>query len=226
MSRGSTSVCSNPLANISSDRKTTVVRATNETLRQCVANCSAGEVVERYYWASQSITATLTAATIVYVVDQEKKTTRTETRFNELPDGVTLPPTNAAGTQTTSVTILTEFGKSKVVELYVVCLPSVDPRLKKEGRILLDSLSTQCPIIGLAYCQPSIPSVSPSARPYQAIRMSRTTRMLPRLKPHQRQQIWMILTATCTSSYLTVATVARILVSTPKTRLRSSASQK
>jgi hypothetical protein len=35
-----------------------------------------------------------------------------------LPDGVTRPPTNALGTQTTKFTIETEYGKPSVVELY------------------------------------------------------------------------------------------------------------
>lgn len=96
----------------------TAPRYTNETLGPCNTNCSAHQIDFHYYWASQKVTATLTAATVVLVVDQQRRTTKTETVYNDLPAGVTPPPTNAKGTHTASINIATAFGKSTVVELY------------------------------------------------------------------------------------------------------------
>lgn len=95
-----------------------VPRDVNGTVSNCAANCSVAGVAGHYYWAKQQITATLTAATVIYIVDKKKGTTRTETKYNELPAGVTPPPTNAAGTQTTSITVYPQYGVSSIMELY------------------------------------------------------------------------------------------------------------
>lgn len=43
--------------------------------------------------------------TCIYVVSNRTNTTSTLTKYNELPDGYTLPTTNAASTLTTTLTI-------------------------------------------------------------------------------------------------------------------------
>jgi hypothetical protein len=54
-------------------------------------------------WARPTFTSTIVAGTVVYKVHRRLGTTATSTIFNELPPGVTLPPTNAAGTRVTTV---------------------------------------------------------------------------------------------------------------------------
>jgi len=96
----------------------TVPRFTNDSSSlSCDASCTAGQLVETYVWVKQTVTATLTAATIVYVVNNRTNTTRTETIFNSLPDGFTLPPTNVEGTHTAVITVATAVGKSSEVVL-------------------------------------------------------------------------------------------------------------
>jgi hypothetical protein len=82
----------------------------------CQPECSAYVWESHWTWMKQSITATVTHATIVYIVNDEGQT-RTSTIFNELPEGVTPPPTNAAGTHTAAATVETEFGKYTTLTL-------------------------------------------------------------------------------------------------------------
>ncbi|KAF2187848.1 hypothetical protein K469DRAFT_108579 [Zopfia rhizophila CBS 207.26] len=55
------------------------------------------------YWLPFRAATTITAATVRVIV--RENTTRTTTVFNALPSGFELPPTNAAGTRTTAVTL-------------------------------------------------------------------------------------------------------------------------
>lgn len=59
-----------------------------------------------WFWSKLWISATLTAATKVIVINRKTNTTSTKIVYADLPEGVTLPPTNAAGTQA----VFTTFG--------------------------------------------------------------------------------------------------------------------
>ncbi|KAI9747628.1 MAG: hypothetical protein M1815_004018 [Lichina confinis] len=50
-------------------------------------------------------TETITAATVVRIINNSTNTTRTTTITNELPPGITPPATNEAGTRVETVTI-------------------------------------------------------------------------------------------------------------------------
>jgi hypothetical protein len=80
----------------------------------CQPECSAYVWESHWGWTPVSITGTVTYATIVYIVDDEGRT-RTSTKFNVLPEGMTPPPTNEAGTQTAAATVETELGKYTTV---------------------------------------------------------------------------------------------------------------
>ncbi|TKA70140.1 hypothetical protein B0A49_07720 [Cryomyces minteri] len=72
----------------------------------CVANCSVRAWGPEYvFWTSMTVTTTITAATVIYVVNNRTNTTRTVTSYNELPAGYTLPPTNSDGTVVATVTV-------------------------------------------------------------------------------------------------------------------------
>jgi hypothetical protein len=95
---------------------------TSETARRytndsCSADCTAFDIVARYYWQKQEVTATVTAATLIYIVDDRTNTTRTSTKYNTLPDGIVPPPTNTDGTHVTTFAIATAKGESSDVVL-------------------------------------------------------------------------------------------------------------
>ncbi|KAK3080978.1 hypothetical protein LTS18_011319 [Coniosporium uncinatum] len=54
-------------------------------------------------WVPISFNTTITAATVIAIVNTVANTTRYSTKYNDLPPGYTLPPTNDAGTQTTTI---------------------------------------------------------------------------------------------------------------------------
>ena len=82
----------------------------------CQPGCSAYVWQSHWGWFPVSVTGTVTHATIVYIVNDAGQT-RTSTIFNELPEGMTPPPTNEAGTQTAAATVETELGKYTTVTL-------------------------------------------------------------------------------------------------------------
>ena len=94
-----------------------IIVARNVSVPGCEADCTAGDINYKWYWQKQEVTATITAATIILVVDERTNTTRTETKFNELPDGITIPPTNTAGTQTATIEVETKKGQKQIVTL-------------------------------------------------------------------------------------------------------------
>jgi len=76
------------------------------TQNPCGSGCSATYPYKwSYTWQREEHDTTITAATVVYVVNTRTNATRTVTKYNELPAGYTLPPVNAAGTRITILTI-------------------------------------------------------------------------------------------------------------------------
>ncbi|KAB2573823.1 hypothetical protein DBV05_g7518 [Lasiodiplodia theobromae] len=59
---------------------------------------------EDWYWSKLYVSTTLTAATKYIVINRKTNTTSTKIVYADLPDGYTLPPTNAEGTQATVTT--------------------------------------------------------------------------------------------------------------------------
>lgn len=83
----------------------------------CQVDCSVcAEAPSTFTWAQYSFTDTFVAATIVEVINTVDGTTKTSTKFNELPDGYKYPPTNSAGTQTTKITY-TRAGQEVITEM-------------------------------------------------------------------------------------------------------------
>lgn len=73
---------------------------------QCAVNCTVSyPSIWSYTWQRIDYTTTVTAATIVYIVNTKANTTRTVTKSNKLPYSYELPPTNAAGTQVATITV-------------------------------------------------------------------------------------------------------------------------
>ncbi|KAI9814503.1 MAG: hypothetical protein M1826_002250 [Phylliscum demangeonii] len=73
----------------------------------CTANCGASfPDYTRIYWLSLDFTTTITAATVVTIINTRTNATRKSTIFNDLPAGSTFtqPDVNAAGTQVTTIT--------------------------------------------------------------------------------------------------------------------------
>ena len=70
------------------------------------------------WWPYISFSKTITAATVVVLVNTARNTTVTSTLFNELPSGYTLPPRNAAGTQVQTV-YYNRSGTQLSTEVYV-----------------------------------------------------------------------------------------------------------
>ncbi|KAJ9625116.1 hypothetical protein H2203_005071 [Taxawa tesnikishii (nom. ined.)] len=72
----------------------------------CVADCSANPWgPSEISWTKQFPNVTLTAATVVYVVNNQTNTTRTTTLYADLPPGFTPPPTNSGGYRILEVTL-------------------------------------------------------------------------------------------------------------------------
>ena len=61
-----------------------------------------------YTWQQIEASETVTLATVIEIINTNEDTTRTSTLINEVPEGYTLPPTNADGTQIAVVTYITE----------------------------------------------------------------------------------------------------------------------
>lgn len=86
----------------------------------CRVNCrvTTGKPAIAYsWWPYISYKTTITAATLVVLVNPVNNTTRTSWRFNELPSGYTLPPRNTNGTQVQTV-YYTSFGTRLSTVMY------------------------------------------------------------------------------------------------------------
>ena len=83
----------------------------------CQADCNAFEPIVGHSWFPIQITANFTYATVILIVDERTNQTITSTKTNALPDGVTMPPTNAAGTHVSTITYETAVGKSTTTVL-------------------------------------------------------------------------------------------------------------
>ncbi|KIW01504.1 uncharacterized protein PV09_06983 [Verruconis gallopava] len=86
-------------------------------LASCTASCHALNGITTWHWVKATITGTVTAATVIYIVDERTNQTRTTTKLNTLPANVTMPPTNAAGTHISQIPVETEVGKTTTVEV-------------------------------------------------------------------------------------------------------------
>ena len=83
----------------------------------CTADCSVSAIDPSWVWAPATISGTVTAATIVYIVNNRTNTTGTSTIYNSLPSQVTIPPTNSAGLQTAVITPEVGDNKSEIITL-------------------------------------------------------------------------------------------------------------
>ena len=92
----------------------------------CAAGCTRLQDVQEYLWHTQQIAATVTAATVIYVVDQNQQTISTKTVTNtelNLANITTPTDVNSAGTRTTKITASSLDGVgSTVVTLLVPSL--------------------------------------------------------------------------------------------------------
>lgn len=66
-------------------------------------------------------------ATVILFVDDSTNKTITSTKSNILPDDVSLPPTNAAGTQTSRITVETALGEYTVIDVAYPTVYTVKP---------------------------------------------------------------------------------------------------
>ncbi|KAI9828861.1 MAG: hypothetical protein M1826_005965 [Phylliscum demangeonii] len=64
------------------------------------------------YWLSFPINTTITAATVVTVINTRTNATRKSTIYNDLPSGFTLPDVNADGTRVTTITTTDYFARN------------------------------------------------------------------------------------------------------------------
>ena len=83
----------------------------------CQPNCGLVSAASHWQWLPVSITDTVVYATVVYITNDDDGSVRTTTIFNEMPSGVSPPPTNAAGTQTAPLTIETALGEYTTLDL-------------------------------------------------------------------------------------------------------------
>lgn len=71
----------------------------------CSPNCDLPTQAYSYVdWVQASIATTITAATVVLVVNNGTNSTRTSTVYNTELGGYTLPDTNSAGTKVSTIT--------------------------------------------------------------------------------------------------------------------------
>jgi hypothetical protein len=105
-------VAAEPLNNLEARATTTSFALVHE----CHPDCEAYVSDRHWAWFPVSVTATVTHATIIYIIKSDG-TTSTSTKFNELPSGMSPPPTNDVGTQTAKVPVETEVGKSTTINL-------------------------------------------------------------------------------------------------------------
>ena len=88
----------------------------------CLASCVVSDRGTSWEWWPGTVNTTITAATVVYIVNNGTNTTTTSTIFNDLPAGYTLPPTNSAGSQIAVITVETTEGSYTTTTLYVLAI--------------------------------------------------------------------------------------------------------
>ena len=114
----------------------------------CAAGCTRLQDVQEYLWHTQQIAATVTAATVIYIVDQNQQTISTKTVTNtelDLANRTTPTDVNSAGTRTTKITASSLDGVgSTVVTLSVPLLfkDQLNKSNKSVGHFLPCSSST------------------------------------------------------------------------------------
>lgn len=79
----------------------------------CSPACGAAQDSTAFQWVKQAVTSTILAAKVIIIFNKATNTTRTETSYYPLPDGKTLPPTNAAGAHITTIFVSTAAGQPK-----------------------------------------------------------------------------------------------------------------
>ncbi|KAG8628275.1 hypothetical protein KVT40_004148 [Elsinoe batatas] len=84
------------------DTTTTVTPAPGACEADCDARPWAGYLVS---WQKMSVTATITAATVIKVINDNDNTTSTKTVYADLPSGVTIPPTAPNGRRVQQITV-------------------------------------------------------------------------------------------------------------------------
>ena len=95
----------------------TIAQPTLPVVNAGQLDCTAYWPSRNWFWVPYEFTSSVVHATVVYVTNDDDKSVRTTTVYNDLPGGLTAPSTNAAGTQTTRVTIETAQGKFDTVDL-------------------------------------------------------------------------------------------------------------
>ena len=88
----------------------------------CLASCTVSDRGTSWEWWPGRVNTTITAATVVYIVNNRTNTTTTSTIFNDLPAGYTIPPSNSAGSQIAVITVETTEGSYTSTTLYVLAL--------------------------------------------------------------------------------------------------------
>ena len=91
----------------------------------CAAGCTRLQDMQEYLWHTQQIAATITAATVIYVVDQNQQTISTKTVTNtelNLANITTPTDVNSAGTRTTVITASSLDGVGSTVVTLLVFL--------------------------------------------------------------------------------------------------------
>jgi hypothetical protein len=73
---------------------------------------------KNFFWEQFIPTTTITAATIVTIVNKANNQTRLETRYNTIPAGYSLPSTNSAGTVTCDI-VMNRGSHNLTTSLYV-----------------------------------------------------------------------------------------------------------
>jgi hypothetical protein len=100
------------LIQVATAQMTTILPpTTTATTTSCQANCTTGITHPIHYqWFEVQVASSIVAATVVVITDDDGSVD-SSTIFNELPEGLVPPPTNAAGTQTAQVILETRPGE-------------------------------------------------------------------------------------------------------------------
>ncbi|KAE9987183.1 hypothetical protein EG328_003652 [Venturia inaequalis] len=116
-----------------------------QTRPNSCGNCTRSS--DRYdggWWVSHRVTASIEAATVLVIENTRLNTTRTTTIFN-LPPGVTLPPTNAAGTVLTTKTLVWNSKTTTTVLAWPTGYISYQEGVSWEGKIPAASSCSTAP---------------------------------------------------------------------------------
>ncbi|TID26594.1 hypothetical protein E2P81_ATG01066 [Venturia nashicola] len=110
-------------------------KAAIQTKANSCGNCTRSwDLYDGGWWVSHRVTASIEAATVLVIENTRLNTTRTTTIFN-LPPGVTLPPTNAAGTIVTTKTLVWNSKTTTTVLAWPTGYISYQEGVSWEGKI-------------------------------------------------------------------------------------------